>query len=445
VKRDGAVREKVILLAGGTDPSGGAGLPADIKTAAALGFHGCPAAAALTVQNSGNVHYWEPVSGDLFRSELEAVLEDGPVAAVKSGMLGSSVNALILSRVLKESLSGCPYVLDPVLAAGGGGSLTDGDMLNVLRESLIPLSAMCTPNLNEARIITGMQELETPKKMVEAGREILRMGAEAVLVKGGHLAGDPVDVLVTDGGVFRFSGSRLTEDNVHGTGCTLASAAAVYLAAGRTPESAVAGARSFLRGAISRRISRKHGLLPGHLALAGPPPLSPDGSSFYSSPVYCPACGVAMKKDPGEHGHLHCGECGHIHYRNPLPAVTLLVLKGSRLLLVERAVEPAKGMLCLPGGFMETGETVPECGARELFEETGLTAVNSHLFRILTDDTAYGGIVLAALRVTEFRGEARAGDDASRLFWIPLEEIPPLAFQAHDELVDLLRLEIGQA
>ena len=427
----------VLLFIGGTDPSGGAGLPADLKTASALGFHGCPAVTAVTVQNSGNVLSWEAVASEMLMEQLRVVCNDGPVAGVKSGMLGSTENASALAGFIREELRGIPYVLDPVLAAGGGGSLTESGMIDLLRDHLIPLCTLCTPNIDEAEILSGITIANT-EDMIEAGRAIIRMGAAAVLVKGGHLAGDPVDILVTKESYTEFSGSRITGENVHGTGCTLAAAAATLLAAGFSMETAIRDARFFVRRVIARRIGRVHGKLPGHSPGAGPLPLTPDGTSFYLPPAYCSMCGEHLGKSPGEHGHLFCRQCGFIHYRNPLPAVVLMVHDDEKILLVRRAVQPKKGMLSLPGGFLETGETPEECGRRELLEETGLHARDSRLLGVETDMTAYGGIILAVLEVKEWEGTERAGDDASEVIWCPIREVPELAFTAHNRLVEKL-------
>ncbi len=423
-----------MLFIGGTDPSGGAGLPADLKTASALGFHGCPAVTAVTVQNSGNVLSWEAVAPAILMEQLRAVCDDGPVAGVKSGMLGSTENASALAGFIREELRGIPYVLDPVLKAGGGGSLTGSGMIDLTRDMLLPLCTLCTPNIDEAEILSRINIANT-EDMIEAGRTIIQMGAEAVLVKGGHLAGDPVDILVTKKGYTKFSGSRITGDNVHGTGCTLAAAAAALLAAGFPMETAIRDARFFVRRVISRRIGRVHGNLPGHSPEAAPLPPAPDGTSFYLPPAYCSMCGEALCKSPGEHGHLFCRQCGFIHYRNPLPAVVLMVHDNERVLLVRRAVQPKKGMLSLPGGFLETGETPEECGRRELLEETGLLARDSRLLGVETDLTAYGGIMLAVMEVKDWEGTERAGDDASEVIWCPIREVPELAFSAHNRLV----------
>lgn len=428
---------EVLLFIGGTDPSGGAGLPADLKTASAMGFHGCLAVSAVTVQNSGNVLSWDAVDSAKLVEQLTAVCDDGPVAGVKSGMLGSRENASALAGFIRRNLRGIPYVLDPVLAAGGGSSLVSSGMTELLKSELVPLCTLCTPNIDEAEVLSGIA-IDNEEDMIEAGKIIIRIGATAVLVKGGHLPGNPVDILVTKEGNVRFGGSRITAENVHGTGCTLGSATVALLAAGFSMESAVTDAKRFVRRVISRRIRRVHGYLPGHFPEAGPLPIAPDGSAFYLPPAYCQMCGAPLGKLSGEHGHLFCRKCGFVHYRNPLPAVALMVHDHEKILLVKRAVPPKKGMLSLPGGFLETGETPAECGFRELLEETALRAKKSRLMELETDMTAYGGILLAVLEVTDWEGTPVAGDDASEVLWSPIREVPDLAFSAHNRLVEKL-------
>ncbi len=428
----------VLLLAGGTDPSGGAGLAADLKTAAAMGFHGCPVVTALTVQNSGNVLSWEAIPADRVAAQIRIICTDGPVSAVKSGMLGNAENAIILSETLNGNLRNVPYILDPVLTAGGGYSLADRRLLEVLKYRLLPVSTLCTPNLDEAEILTGIA-IRNKQDMENAGKALLRMGAKAVLVKGGHIKGEPEDVLITRKKKIWFSGSRITAENIHGTGCTLATSCAALIASGFPIEEAVLEARLFVRRVISRSFKRIHGNLPGHFPEAGPLPSKPDGNSFYLPPGFCGMCGSPLQQSPGGEGHLHCRFCGYIHYRNPLPAVTLIVHDEDRILLIKRAVPPKKDMLSLPGGFLETGETPLECASRELMEETNLELTDSRLFGLETDMTAYGGILLIVFEVTGWKGMEKAGDDASEILWVPIMEIPHLAFEAHNRLIKKLQ------
>jgi len=424
----------LVLLAGGTDPTGGAGLAADIKSCVAVGVQSCPVVTAVTVQDSGDVRSWMPVPPALAAAQADAVFDDGPVDAAKTGMLGSSETLSALAAIFRARLDGAPLVVDPVLRAGGGGSLAEADLTEALREELLPLAALVTPNLDEASMITG-QRVSTPAEMEAAAARILGMGCRSVLLKGGHLPGDPMDLLCSGKGMVWLRGSRLTDEVVHGTGCTLASACAAFLSLGANLEESVTGARMMVRRAIAGRFRRNRGLLPGHFPPAGPPPHAQDGASWYLPPGFCAVCGDFLGREPGGTGHLRCRSCGSVHYRNPLPAAALLVIRDGKLMLVERAVEPGRGLLSLPGGFMETGETPLECGARELLEETGLVLREATLFALESDETVYGGIMLAAYEVTAWSGTPVPGDDASAIVWVEPGKVPALAFRAHDRLV----------
>lgn len=423
----------VVLLVGGTDPSGGAGLAADIKAAAAAGVHGMIAVTATTVQNSVRVLSWRPVPPDDVAAQIRAALEDGPPGAVKSGMLGSTGMVETLRELLESDLKGVRYVLDPVLAAGSGDTLHTGDMADAAKRLLLPLATLATPNLDEAEAFTGLR-VRDPAGMETAARCILDMGPEAVLLKGGHLEGEPRDYLATRQGGTWFPGRRTVPGKVHGTGCTLASAAAARLASGMDVGQAVRGALAYLKQSISAAFVRAQGVVPGHLPPVGPMPARPDGEAFYLTPRFCSRCGGAMSIAAGS-GHPACAVCGFIGYRNPLPAVTVVVRRDGKVLLVRRAVAPHRGMLCLPGGFLELGETVEECASRELAEETGLPADGFRLVSVETDETAYGGVLLAVLEAEGCTGEAIAGDDAGEICWVAPAEAPKLAFRAHDRIM----------
>jgi hydroxymethylpyrimidine/phosphomethylpyrimidine kinase len=424
----------VVLLVGGTDPSAGAGLAADIRTVSSLGVHPTIAVTAVTVQTSGRVWSWNPMKPSLVAEQIRAVCNDGPVHAVKTGMLASPEIARTVAEMLDALLPDIPLICDPVLRAGSGDSLGAAGMVEVLVRELLPGSFLCTPNISEASVLSGLT-VSTRTDMEEAGRAIRRMGAGSVLVKGGHLEDNPDDVLVTTEGTVWFRGERVTDEDVHGTGCTLASAIAALTASGFGIEDAISSARVLLIRGMRRRWRRKDGLLLAHDPPPGPAPGSGDDTAFYFSPAFCSRCGGELSGRTTGERHLGCACCSAIHYRNPLPAVTLLVHDGKKLLLVRRARPPEKGMLCLPGGFMELGETVEECGSRELFEETGLRADPGRLMGIETDMTAYGGVVLAALDVTSWSGDPVPGDDASEVLWVSLDAVPGLAFDSHDRLV----------
>lgn len=425
----------VVLLVGGTDPSGGAGLAADIKSVAAAGAHGEIAVTAVTFQNSGAVEGWEPVTEGALSRQVEAVLRDGPVQGVKSGMLGGPGIAGEMAAILEAHLGGIPYVLDPVLAAGSGDTLHEGGILDAVRGRLVPLCALCTPNLDEAEALTGGR-VRSRDAMERAARDIVAMGAGAALVKGGHLEGEPADFLLCGGSGRWFEGRRTYPGKLHGTGCTLASGAAARIACGQGVEDAVVGALHYLRQAAASYFERDMGAILGHFPAAGPRSAGRDSTAFYSAPRFCSRCGTPLS---APERHPFCPACGYVHYRNPLPAVTVVAGENGRVLLVRRAVAPGLGEFCLPGGFLELGETAAECASRELLEETGLSAGRLRLCCVETDETEYGGIVLAVFDASEITGDLLPGDDASEVAWFPVDSVPPLAFAAHRRIVSGLR------
>ena len=261
------------------------------------------------------------------------------------------------------------------------------------------------------------------------------MGAANVLLKGGHLQGEPADVLATASGLSWFQGSRIVPGKVHGTGCTLAASCAVLLAGGYSVEAAVPRALAYLRGSIAASFSRTLGTLLGHFPAMGPVPAVRDGSSFYRPPRFCPACsGELVISSP----HPVCSSCGLVFYRNPLPAVILVLLKDKKILIARRANPPALGELCLPGGFMDLGESPEEAAERELYEETLLTGGTFTLMGADKDTTDYGSVVLYVFRVENWKGDPSPADDVSALSWMNLEDVPSLAFPAHDRVIESL-------
>ncbi len=433
----------VILLIGGTDPSGGAGLAADVKTVSALGAHGSIAVTAITVQSTRKLYNWYPVKSVQVKEQMRAVHDDGPVHAIKTGMTGEPETIRVISEVLADMFAGIPLIVDPLLCSGTGASLGSQGVAVALRKYLIPACTLCTPNLHEASVLAGFEVIDR-HGMEKAGDVIRRMGADSVLVKGGHLEGTPADVLVTHAGPVWYQGERIAAEDVHGTGCTLASGIAALLGAGYPLESAVPSALAYLRQGIRGCFRRKTGTQIGHFPPMGIPPCKNDDTSFYLAPRFCSRCGSELSATEPETLHLMCLSCGTVHYRNPLPGVTVLLHDGERVLLVRRARPPSEGELCLPGGFLETGETFEECGKRELLEETGMTVKDFRLFGIETDITAYGGIMLAVMEVSSWKGLPVPGDDASEVLWVDLGSVPDLAFRAHDRVVERLRKRLSK-
>jgi hydroxymethylpyrimidine kinase/phosphomethylpyrimidine kinase len=256
---------KRVLTIAGSDSGGGAGIQADLKTITVLGAFGTSALTALTVQDTTGVKGILPVPPDFVRRQVEAVLTDIGADAIKTGMLVSAAGVEAVTDALGR-FPAIPLVVDPVGIAKGGVVLLDGPGRDVLRRRLLSLALVVTPNLPEAADLSG-RPVETLDDMREAARRIRDLGPQWVLVKGGHLAGDPVDVLLGDDGFREFPGPRLPGRNTHGTGCTLSAGIATFLALGLPVPEAVAAARGFVVRAIEACVAlgAGHGSL-GHLA-----------------------------------------------------------------------------------------------------------------------------------------------------------------------------------
>lgn len=249
-----------VLIIAGSDPSGGAGVQADIKTVTALGGYAATAITALTVQNTKGVSAVHAVAPDIIRDQIIAVLTDIGADAIKIGMIGSVDAAKAIISALDEcgwrEHAGepvtwtAPVVLDPVLAAASGDALAGEGVAGVILQRLAPLAAVVTPNKDEAEALTGVV-ITNEDTMTAAGQMLIEAGARAALVKGGHLAGDAVkDVLVTPDGARVFSHPRIETTSTHGTGCTLASAVATGLAQGLALQAAVKRAIDYTHAAI---------------------------------------------------------------------------------------------------------------------------------------------------------------------------------------------------
>ena len=263
---------KIALTIAGSDSGGGAGIQADLKTFHQFGVFGTSVITAVTAQNTVGVLAWEPVPAELVTRQLDALADDLPPAATKSGMLGSaSLVEAVAEGIARRRLPN--YVLDPVMVATSGDRLLDRDAERLVVRRLVPLATVVTPNLDEAAALVG-GEVRTPDDMERVGRALVRLGARAALVKGGHLAGEQVvDVLVADGAARRFTRPRLETPSTHGTGCTLSAAVAAGLAHGRPLERAVEDALDFVHRAIAAApgLGRGHGPL-NHFVPAPPRP-----------------------------------------------------------------------------------------------------------------------------------------------------------------------------
>jgi hydroxymethylpyrimidine/phosphomethylpyrimidine kinase len=237
-----------VLAIGGSDSGGGAGVQADIKTVTVLGGYAASAITAVTVQDTRRVHAVHPIPADVVVAQARAVLDDIGADAIKTGMLGSRAVVEAVAALIAEAA--LPAVVDPVMAATTGAVLLDAGALDAFHQLLVPRAALLTPNAPEAEALTGLA-VATTDDLRRAGEALLRTGAQAVLMKGGHVAGEMVtDVLMTRDGEATFSGPRLETRHTHGTGCTLAAACAVGLAQGYNLEAAVARAWAYVAEAI---------------------------------------------------------------------------------------------------------------------------------------------------------------------------------------------------
>jgi hydroxymethylpyrimidine/phosphomethylpyrimidine kinase len=240
----------VVLSIAGSDPSGGAGIQADLKTASALGVYGAAALTALTVQNTRGVSGIHAVPPEFVAAQVRAVLDDLEVGAVKIGMLGTADVVAAVAEVL--ATTDVPIVLDPVMVATSGDRLVPEDAILALRTSLLPLVTVVTPNVPEAAVLAGAPEATDADGLEVAARDLRVLGGtRAVLVKGGHLGGDEsIDVLADEDGVRSYPAPRIDTPNTHGTGCSLSTAIASHLALGMPLREAVGEAKEYVTGAL---------------------------------------------------------------------------------------------------------------------------------------------------------------------------------------------------
>jgi len=250
---------KIALTIAGSDSGGGAGIQADLKTFQQYGVFGTSVIVALTAQNTRGVRAVERVSDAMVSEQLAALAEDLPPDALKTGMLADAGLVRLVARAVRES-GWKPLVVDPVMVSTSGHRLLTAEAEEVVRDSLLPLAALVTPNLDEAALLTG-RAVHDVASMKEAAGTLVRFGAGAALVKGGHLGGDEVtDVLLTSAGVRHYRRPRLVTTSTHGTGCTLSAAVTAGLALGRPLERAVEDALDF----VHRAITAAPGLGSGH-------------------------------------------------------------------------------------------------------------------------------------------------------------------------------------
>lgn len=254
---------KTALTIAGSDSSGGAGIQADLKTFQALGVYGMSAVTAVTVQDTRMVHAVQEIDPRIVHDQITCLFDDMTIHAVKIGM-ASSVRLINAIADALEKVQRPPVVLDPVMISKSGYALLKADARQALVERLFPLANVVTPNLHEAETLVGyaIADLE---QMKAAARQIVQLGAEKVVVKGGHLNGPTATDILFDGRSFRqLSSPRTATGNTHGTGCTFSSAIAAYLAKGEAFFEAVQKAKGYITGAIEHALDIGKGHGPTH-------------------------------------------------------------------------------------------------------------------------------------------------------------------------------------
>ncbi len=287
-------RTPIALAIAGSDSGAGAGIQADLRTFAAVGVHAATAISALTAQNTRGVRAIHLAPPDVVAAQIDAVMEDFDVAAIKIGMLGSAAIAdVVAERLGFPSAQSSPaswrggesllsfageggrakrgrmrafVVYDPVMAASSGDPLSGAGFVDAVRARLLPQVDCLTPNLAEAAALLCEEIAVSQADMMRQGRALVALGPRAVLIKGGHLAGhEAIDLLVTSNAVRRFVAPRIASANLHGTGCTLSSAIAAHVALGKPLPQAVAAAKAFVRDAIEAGRGLSLGAGPGPL------------------------------------------------------------------------------------------------------------------------------------------------------------------------------------
>ncbi|WFE69239.1 bifunctional hydroxymethylpyrimidine kinase/phosphomethylpyrimidine kinase [Thiomicrospira sp. R3] len=257
---------KNLLTIAGSDPSGGAGIQADIKTFSATGSYGMSVITGLTAQNTQGVQAIHPVPAEFVKAQLDSLFADIQIDGIKIGMLGDASIMQAIVPTLRD-FNG-PIVLDPVMVAKGGASLMSHTAAQTLIEVLLPLAGLVTPNLPEMAVLVGQAEAQSQQQMQQQAEQLIKLGAKAVLAKGGHLVvGEGVressDLLIMQDGFHWFSAPRIETANTHGTGCTLGSAICSYWAQTADLPSAVAQAKTYIQGAIEHanqlKVGQGHG------------------------------------------------------------------------------------------------------------------------------------------------------------------------------------------
>jgi len=251
------VKMPVALTIAGSDSGGGAGIQADLKTFAVLGVHGTSAITAITAQNTTRVTDILELPTSLIREQIAVVVDDIGVHAAKTGMLSSAaIIATVADAVERYGIGN--LVVDPVMVAKGGAKLLRDDAVTAMRDLLMPLAAVVTPNLPEAQVLLG-REIATLDERRRAARDLVAMGARSAVVKGGHAEGDVVDVFFDGKQLIELSAERIETPNTHGSGCVFSAAITAGIALGMEPLEAVRRAKTFITQAIANSIEIGHG------------------------------------------------------------------------------------------------------------------------------------------------------------------------------------------
>ena len=254
---------KVALTIAGSDPSGGAGVQADLKTFTRLKVYGTAVITALTVQNTTGIRHVIKVPSDILRKQITTLFEDFTIRAVKTGMILSTETIEIIHQQLKKydiSL----YVLDPIIRSSNGFPILKKDEIETLKKLLFPLALLVTPNLHEAELLTGLA-IRNERDMEQAAKEIRALGPRAVLVKGGHLEGNAIDVFYDGTKTVKYQKPRIAQKRLHGAGCVLSSAIVAGLVMGLSLPQAIQQAKTFVQHAIKRAIPVGQGAVPLNL------------------------------------------------------------------------------------------------------------------------------------------------------------------------------------
>lgn len=239
---------KKVLTIAGSDSSGGAGIQADIKTIAAHKMYAMSVITALTAQNTTGVYGISEVTPEFIEQQIDCIFTDIYPDAVKIGMVSNSKIIESIAKKLKE-YNAKNIVVDPVMVSTSGSKLLSDEAQNALISKLLPLGTVITPNIPEAEVLCGFS-INNEEEMVKAAKEISKFYSGAILIKGGHLINDAIDLLYEDGNIRWYSERRIDNPNTHGTGCTLSSAIACNLADGKSLYESIKNAKSYLTGAL---------------------------------------------------------------------------------------------------------------------------------------------------------------------------------------------------